>query len=160
MLPYQPLSKLKYSKQGLIDFFYNNKESLLRPYTHKDKTWPFFVMSPLPYDQYSDILKKLVDIECRGYEFVYMPCGYEMDIHKDNYNLGSRIGILLEGQAGLDFFDNDLNPTVSFDYSLPALFDIRTNHNVTNTDSDWRLSFFINFNDTYDITLEKFRDLI
>jgi len=160
MLPYQTLSNLKYDKQGLIEFFYNNKESLLRPYTHKDKTWPFFVMSPLLYEQYGETFKTLVDIECRGYEFVYMPSGYEMDIHKDNYNLGSRIGILLEGQAGLDFFDDELNPTVSFDYSLPALFDIRTNHNVTNTDGDWRLSFFINFNDTYDITLEKFRDLI
>ena len=64
MLPYQPLSKLKYNKQGLIDFFNTNKESQLRSYTHGDKTWPFFVMSPLPYNEYSNNIGKLVDLEC------------------------------------------------------------------------------------------------
>ena len=98
--------------------------------------------------------------EWETYEFVYMPSGYVMDIHKDNYNLGSRIGILLEGEASLDFFDDDLNPTVSFDYSLPALFDIRVFHNVTNTDPGWRLSFFINFKETYDIKLKELEYLI
>lgn len=160
MLPYAALSKLNVDYKGLTDFFYSNKEELLRSYTHKDTVWPFYVISPLMYEDYGDIFSNWINLKCRGYEYVYMPPGYEMDIHKDNYNLGSRIGILLEGQAGLDFFDDDLNRTVSYDYRLPALFDIRTFHNVTNTDSNWRLSFFVNFDKTYDIMYEKLKDLL
>ena len=158
--PWQTLSKLEYDKQKLIDFFYKEKDKQLRPYSYKGKEWPFYVMSPLPLYMYTDTLGTYIDLKCKTYEFVYMPSGYVMDIHKDNYNLGSRIGILLEGEPSLDFFDYDLNPTVSFDYSLPALFDIRVFHNVTNTDPGWRLSFFINFKETYDIKLKELEYLI
>lgn len=158
---YTVLKNLKIDKQGLVNFFYKNKDTLLRKYTWKNKVWDFYVMSPLPYDEYKNNLGKHIDNRafCTSYEFVYMPPGYDMEIHKDNYSIGSRIGVLLEGTAGLNFYDDLHNPLDTFDYHAPVLFDIRVNHNVINKSDKWRLSFFINFVETYDITKKRFLNL-
>ena len=163
---YKPLP-LKINNSFLINYFYKNKNHMMKKYKWNG-TWEldkfpnhiereYYVSKNMSYKNYSNIFNKVLKIECESYEYIHMPPGYFMDIHIDAFCYGSRIGILLEGSANLDFYDKeeeDFKYNCSYDYKYPMLFDIRKYHNVSNGD-EWRLSFFFNFKETYDIALKK-----
>lgn len=175
---YVPLRKFDIDKQGLIDYYYANKDRIMETYswTSEEKgKWeaddkfqheesvarPYYVSKHLTFENYGDIFNKYMpEIKCKSYEYIQMPPDYYMDIHIDNFTLGSRIGVLLEGTAGLTFYfqngEQDFQKYDEYDYKNTVLFDIRQYHNVQNS-NEWRLSFFINFEETYGHMYDKMR---
>ena len=93
-------------------------------------------------------------IPCRGYQFVYMPPGYEMVIHKDISYVKSRIGSLLQGSGDILFYNDKNNVIDSYNYDEDILTDTQVKHNVINN-NEWRLTFFANFEEPIDVINAK-----
>lgn len=106
-----------------------------------------------------DLFFDQIPLECRGYQFVYMPPNYEMVVHKDISYLKCRIGCILQGNADILFYDED-NETVidKHDYSKPILTNVQVPHNVANNDN-YRLTFFANFEQEFDDVLTQLNQL-
>ena len=97
-----------------------------------------------------DLFYEMLPYECRGYQYVYMPPNYSMVVHKDISYLKCRLGIMLQGSAPILFYDEDHETVIdSYDYTKPVLTDVQVPHNVKNND-EYRLTFFINFEQEYD----------
>ena len=91
---------------------------------------------------------------CREYQFVYMPPGYEMAIHKDKSIIKSRIGSLLQGSGDILFYDDEDNIIDYYNYDKDILTDTQIKHNVINN-NEWRLTFFANFEEPVDVINTK-----
>lgn len=142
-----PLPKFPLDPGSLGLWFDWNKEARLEPYVAKDVDGN--VVAKRGYDQIWLSPEEayhhfgIDPINNRGCQFVYMPPNYEMVIHRDISYLKSRIGILIDGEAPLLFYDDDHNIIDEYNYEHPVLMDTQVLHNVKNTD-EYRLTFFIN----------------
>ena len=145
-----------FNKDKLLIIFDFYKEEKLQKYCAK-KTDGTIIIERDYYEMYFSYEegKDLFNtIPCRGYQFVYMPPGYEMVIHKDISYVKSRIGSLLQGSGDILFYDDDENIIDRYDYTEDILTDTQIKHNVIN-DNEWRLTFFANFEEPIDVINAK-----
>lgn len=134
----------------LLEVFEDNKEQKLSQYKIKNSqgeilgTRDYYEMY-FTYKEGKELFYEQFPFECRGYQYVYMPPGYEMVIHKDISYLTYRIGCKLLGTAEILFYDNGHKTIIDrYDYAKPVLTNVQVPHNVKNN-NDYRLTFFVNF---------------
>ena len=150
-----PQNVIQVNHQVLIDIFKKHQKDRLRRYVIKDingnklgsrNYWEMY----FSYKESKSPFKGMFPFACRGYQYVLMPPNYNMVIHKDISYLQSRIGLLLKGSAPVRFFrnSNEFSLIGTYDYKIPALFNVTKYHNVINNDM-FRITFFINFEEDY-----------
>ena len=144
----------------LLDVFNKHKQDKLSQYKIKNTngeilgTRDYYEMY-FTYKEGKELFFEQFPYECRGYQYVYMPPGYEMVIHKDISYLTYRIGCKLQGSAEILFYDDThQNIIESYNYTKPILTNVQIPHNVKNKD-EYRLTFFVNFTQEHEHEYSK-----
>ena len=138
-----------FDKEYLINIFNQNKSKIRHLTSYLENNILIERNYYEIYFTYEDGKDLFNTLPCRGYQFVYMPPGYKMAIHKDKSQVKSRIGCLLQGSGDILFYDDEENVIDSYNYDEDILSDTQVKHSVINND-EWRLTFFVNFEESVD----------
>jgi hypothetical protein len=146
---YLELPKLEIDKDWLNQIYENDK--------HKMKKWSY---KGVEEDYYEIVYKKdsfhLFDIpnlyEPHNCQFVIIPPKTRIGIHKD-VNIQSRIGVKLRGDSSIKFYSERKDEAFATEcfYQHPSLINVTQFHDVVNDSDEWRVTWFITFNESFDL---------